>query len=83
MTSFGRRRAEEPEPAVLPPIQLPPVRLLLEVDRDMLLTLGDQIRDTVYNAAIAGLQAAVEDFSASPAGVDEDPAEAPAGDVAP
>jgi hypothetical protein len=48
----------------LPPIVLPPVKLLLEVDRESLLTIGDRVRDTVYNAALAGLGAAVEDFAA-------------------
>ncbi len=59
---------------MLPPIQLPPVRLTLEVDRDTLLTLGDQIQQTVYNATTAGLQAAVEDFAAAQRGQADDDA---------
>ncbi len=68
------------EPAVLPPIQLPPVRLTLELGRDTLLKLGDQIRETVYNATTAGLQAAVEDFAAAQNGVDDEDEDEPAGD---
>lgn len=64
VSSFGGRRQEpEDDPTVLQ-VQLPPVRLVLEVDRDMLLQLGGQIEETVYNAAMAGLQNAVEDFAA-------------------
>ncbi len=64
VSSFGGRRKEpEDDPTILQ-VQLPPVKLVLEVDREMLLELGGQIEETVYNAAMAGLQNAIEDFAA-------------------
>ncbi len=39
------------------------MRLVLEIDREALLTIGDQVRETVRNAALAGLQQAAEDFA--------------------
>lgn len=81
VSSFGRRRPEEKveDPTVLS-VQLPPVKLTLEIDRDAMLTLGDTVRDVVYNAATAGLQAAVEDFAASQDGELDDQADDGPGD---
>ncbi len=64
VSSFGGRRKEPEEDPTILQVQLPPVKLVLELDRDMLLQIGDQIHETVYNAATAALQAAVEDFAA-------------------
>ncbi len=78
--SFGRR-AETPEPVMLPPIMLPPVNLLLEVDRNCLLAIGDAVQQTVYNAALAGLQAAAEDFAAALRGDTDDDGDEPGPDA--
>ncbi len=46
--------------------------LVLEIDRQTLLDLGDAIQQTVYNAATAALQQAVEDFATAQDGEEDD-----------
>ncbi len=70
--SFGRRSPEPEQVTMLPPIMLPKVHLPLELDHAALLQIGDRVRETIYNAAMAGLLAAVEDFARRGDDVDDE-----------